>query len=142
MNCLVDLLELAGEIAGGRGDGGDAERGAVPDDPVVEFGDGEIEAVAELVLHGAKDLAAILQGLGVRDFQFDGEFGDGHGSADEDQIDGHTDTDCGQDKPEDNGVARDTAGLPSAGAEFVNELVVAKDGAESDDDAKGDEAYS
>jgi len=31
----VDLLVLAGEVAGGRGDGGDAEGGAVPDEAVV-----------------------------------------------------------------------------------------------------------
>ncbi len=78
MDGLVDLLELAGEVAGGGGDGGDAEGGAVPDDAFVEFGDGEVEAVAELVLHGAEDLAAVFEGVGVRDFELDGEFGDGH----------------------------------------------------------------
>src|SRR4030081_334955 len=78
MHGLVDLLELAGEIAGGRGDGGDAEGGTVPDDAVVEFGYGEVEAVAELVFHGAEDLAAVFERLSVRDLQFDGELGDGH----------------------------------------------------------------
>lgn len=47
---LVDQFELAGEVGGGGGDGGDAEGGAVPDDAVVELGNGEVEAVAELVL--------------------------------------------------------------------------------------------
>jgi hypothetical protein len=75
---LVDLVELAGEIGGGGGDGSDSEGGAVPDDPVVEFGDGEIEAVTELVFHGADDLASVFEGLSVGDLQFDGEFGDGH----------------------------------------------------------------
>lgn len=78
MDGLVDLVELAGEIAGGGGDGGDAQGGAVPDDAVVEFGDGEVEAVAELVFYRAEDLAAVFQGLSVRDLQFDDEFGYGH----------------------------------------------------------------
>ena len=78
MDGLVNLLELAGEIGGGGGDGGDSEGGAVPDDAVVELGYGEVEAVAELVFHGAKDLAAVFEGLSVVDLQFDGEFGDGH----------------------------------------------------------------
>jgi len=34
--------------------------------------------VAEFVLEGANDLAAVFEGLGVRDFELDGEFGDGH----------------------------------------------------------------
>ena len=75
---LVDLMELAGEVAGGGGDGGDAEGGAVPDDSVVEFGDGEVEAVAELVFHRTEDLTAIFEGLGVGYLQFYGEFGYGH----------------------------------------------------------------
>ena len=75
----VDLLKLAGKVAGGAGDGSDAESGTVPDDAFVEFGDGEVEAVAEPVLHGAEDLAAIFERVGVRDFELDGDFGDGHG---------------------------------------------------------------
>ncbi len=78
MDCLVDLLELAGEVAGGARDGSDAEGGTVPDDAVVELGDGEIEAMAEPVLHGAEDLAAVFEGLGVGDFELDGDFGDRH----------------------------------------------------------------
>jgi hypothetical protein len=74
----VDLLELASEIAGGRGDGGDPEGGSVPDDSVVQFGDGEVEAVAKLVFHGAKNLTAVFEGLSVRDIDLDGESGDGH----------------------------------------------------------------
>jgi hypothetical protein len=75
---LVNLVELAGEIGGGGGDGSDSEGGAVPDDPIVEFCDGEVEAVAELVFHGANDLAAVFEGLSVGDLQFDGEFGYRH----------------------------------------------------------------
>ena len=78
MNRLVDLLELAGEIGSGGGDGGDSQGSPVPDDAVVELSDGEIEAVTEFVFHGAEDLAAVFEGLSVRDLQFDGEFGDGH----------------------------------------------------------------
>ena len=79
MGGLVDLLELPGEVAGGRGDGRDAEGGAVPDHGVVKLGYGEVEAVAELFLHGADDLATILEGLGVGDFDFEDESGQGHG---------------------------------------------------------------
>ena len=75
----VDLLKLAGEVAGGAGDGSDAEGGTVPNDAFVEFGDREVEAMAELVLHGAEDLAAVFERVGVRDFKLDGDFGDGHG---------------------------------------------------------------
>ena len=72
MDSVVNLLDLAGEIAGGGGDGGYTQGGAVPDDSVVEFGDGEVEAVAELVFEGADDLTAIFKGLRVRDFDLDG----------------------------------------------------------------------
>ena len=75
---FVDLLDLAGEVGRGRGDGDDAEGGAVPDDAVVQLGDGEVEAVAEFVLEGADDLAAVLEGLGIGDFDFEGKAGDGH----------------------------------------------------------------
>src|ERR1700761_1196204 len=78
MDGLVDLLELAGEIAGGRGDYGDAEGGPVPDDALVKFGDGKVEAVAELVFERTENLTTIFKGLRVRDFEFDGEFGDRH----------------------------------------------------------------
>ena len=81
MGCLVDLLELSGEIAGGRGDSRDAEGGAIPDDGVVELGYGEIEAVAKFLFHGADDLAAVFEGLGVGDFYLDDEFGQRHGLA-------------------------------------------------------------
>ena len=49
----VDLLELRGQVAGGVGDGGYAEGGAIPDDPFVEFGYGEVEGVAEFIFQGA-----------------------------------------------------------------------------------------
>jgi hypothetical protein len=78
VDSAVDLLKLAGEVAGRAGDGGDAQGGTVPDDALVEFGDGKVEAVAELVLHGAEDLTAVFEGLGVRDFKLDNDFGDGH----------------------------------------------------------------
>ena len=78
MGGLIDLLELSSEVAGGGGDGCDAEGGAVPNDGVVELGDGEVEAVAKLVFHGTENLAAVFKGLSMRNLQFDGEFGDGH----------------------------------------------------------------
>ena len=61
MDCLVDLLELAGEIAGRRGDRCNTEGSSVPDDAVVEFGDGDVEAVAKLVFHGTENLAAVFE---------------------------------------------------------------------------------
>ena len=63
-------------------------------------------------------------------------------SSERDEVDGHADTDGGEDEAEDDGVAGDPAGLPGAGAEFVDELDVAEDGAEVDDDAEGDEGYA
>jgi len=78
VNGLVDLVELAGEISGGRGDRGDSQGGTVPYDTLVELGDREIEAVAKLIFHGTENLAAVFKGLSVRNLQFDGEFGDGH----------------------------------------------------------------
>lgn len=142
MDGLVDLMELAGEVAGGGGDGGDAKGGSVPDDSVVEFGDGEVEAVAEFIFHGTENLAAVFEGLRVRDVDFDGEFGDGHFSADKHKVDCHADADGGEEEPEDESVARDAAGLPGAGAELVNQLDVTQSGAEGDDDAEGDERNS
>jgi len=62
--------------------------------------------------------------------------------VDEDEIEGHTDADDGEDEAEDDGVAVDFAGLPGAGAELVNELDVTENSAEIDDDAKGDKSDS
>jgi len=81
MEGVVDLAHLAGEVGGGAGDGDDAEGGAVPEAGVVELGDPDVEAVAELVFERADDLAAVLEGLGVGDGELDGEFGNGHGSS-------------------------------------------------------------
>jgi hypothetical protein len=79
MHSGVDELDLAGEIAGGRRDCGDAQSGAVPDDTsVVQFGDGEIEAVAKFVFDGADYLATVFERLCVRNFQLDDQFGDRH----------------------------------------------------------------
>ena len=78
MGGLVDLLELSGDVAGGGGDGGDAEGGAVPDDGIVELGYGDVEAVAEFFFHGADHLAAVLERLGVGDFDLEDEFGYWH----------------------------------------------------------------
>jgi hypothetical protein len=62
--------------------------------------------------------------------------------VDEDEIEGHTDADDGEDEAEDDGVAVDFAGLPGAGAELVNELDVTEDSAEINNDAEGDESDS
>lgn len=62
--------------------------------------------------------------------------------ADKDEVNCHADTDGGQDEAENDGVAGDSAGLPCAGTELVNQLEVTEDGAEIDDDAEGDQSYS
>src|ERR1700687_551755 len=72
MSGLVDLLELSGEVAGGGRDAGDAEGGSVPDGGVIELGHGDVESVAELVLHGTDYLAAVFEGLRVGDFDLEG----------------------------------------------------------------------
>jgi hypothetical protein len=41
--------------------------GAVPEAGVVELGDADVEAVAELVFEGAHDLAPVFKGVGVGD---------------------------------------------------------------------------
>ncbi len=78
MGSTVDLLILSGEIGRGGGDGGDAEGGPVPDEALVELGDGEVEALPQLVFHGADDLAPVLEGLGVWDLDLEDESGYGH----------------------------------------------------------------
>jgi hypothetical protein len=78
VECVVKLLHLAGQVGQRAGDGDDAEGGAVPKDGVVELGYADVEAVAELVLEGADYLAAVFEGLRVRDGEFEGEFGYGH----------------------------------------------------------------
>jgi hypothetical protein len=95
-----------------------------------------------LFLHGAEDLAAVLEGLGVGDFEFDSEFGDRHFSADECEVEGHSDADRGKDETEDYGVAGDAAGLPGTGAKLLNELDVAEGRDEVDDDAECDKTNS
>ena len=76
----LDGLELALEVGGGGGDGDQAEAGAVVDEGLVELGDGDVEVVAELVLDGAHDLAAVLEGVGVGDVEFEKDLSDGHKS--------------------------------------------------------------
>ena len=69
------------EVAAGAGDGHDAEGGGAPGDGFVHFGDGDVEALAELVFHGADYLAAILERLGVLNAELESEVGYGHGVA-------------------------------------------------------------
>jgi hypothetical protein len=51
----------------------------LPGDGFVQLGNGDVEALAELVFHGANDLAAIFEGLGMFDAEFEGELGNRHG---------------------------------------------------------------
>lgn len=73
-----DLLELAGEISRRGGDGCHAKGCAVPGEGVVELGDGDVEAVAKLVLEGADGLTAVFERVRVLDGELDGEGRDGH----------------------------------------------------------------
>jgi hypothetical protein len=75
----LDLAELTGQVAGRLGDSGNTEGGAVPEYSVVELGDGDVEAVAQLLLEGANDLAAVFERLRVLDGEFEGEGGERHG---------------------------------------------------------------
>jgi hypothetical protein len=63
------------------GDGDYAECRRLPGNCSIQFGDGDVEALAELVFHGADDLTAILERLGVLDAKLEGELGDWHGGA-------------------------------------------------------------
>ena len=74
-----NLAKLTGQVAGGAGDSRDAKCSAIPDDGVVEFGNGDVEAVAQPFLEGAHDLAAVLEGMCVLDGEFEGERGERHG---------------------------------------------------------------
>ncbi|HTV08882.1 MAG TPA: hypothetical protein VMD97_07550 [Candidatus Aquilonibacter sp.] len=76
----LDLVELPGQVTGRAGDSGDAESGAVPDERVVEFGDGDVEAMAEFFLERAHGLAAVLEGVRVLDGELEGECGERHES--------------------------------------------------------------
>jgi len=69
-------------------------------------------------------------------------FFSGLSSRDADEVDGHADAEGGEDETEDDGVAGDAAGLPGARGEFVDQLDMAKDGAEGDDDAESDQGHS
>ena len=139
---LVDLVKLAGEELV------EDEMAAMPrvarfqTIPSSSSAMERLKPWRESVFHGTEDLTAVFEGLRVRDFEFDGEFGDGHFfsgqvfSADENEIDRHADSDSGEDEAEDDGVARDSAWLPGARAELVDELDVTEDGAKGDEDAE------
>jgi hypothetical protein len=77
----LDFFDELVEIAARAGDGNNAKGGGLPGYCLVHFGDGNVEALAKLVLHGADYLAAILEGLSVFDAEFKGEVGYGHGVA-------------------------------------------------------------
>jgi len=79
LDAFFDFAELAVEVVSAAVNGGYAEGGAVPEGGVVEFGDGDVEAVAELVFERADGLATVLKGLRVFDGEFDRKCRDGHG---------------------------------------------------------------
>ncbi len=75
---VLHLTHEAGEVIARAGDGGDAEGGGLPGGGVVHFGDGDVESVGEFLFQAADDLAAILEGVGVLDAEFEKHGGDGH----------------------------------------------------------------
>jgi hypothetical protein len=75
---LLDLFDEAAEVVAGVGDGYNADGGALPGDGFIELGYGDVEALAKLVFEGADYLAAVFEGLGVIDAEFEGELGYGH----------------------------------------------------------------
>jgi hypothetical protein len=77
----LDFFDELVEIAARAGDCDHAESGGSPSYGFVHFGDGNVEALAKLVLHRADYLATILKGLSVFDAEFKGEVSYGHGFA-------------------------------------------------------------
>ena len=74
----LNLSKLTGQVAGRLRDSGDAEGGAVPQEGVIELGDGDVEAMAQLLLERAHDLTAVLERLRVLDGEFEGKRSEGH----------------------------------------------------------------
>ena len=79
MGGRVDLFKLSGEVARRAGDADDAQGSPVPDQALIEFGNGEVEAVTKLVLEGTDDLAAVLERLRMRNSDFERQFPYRHG---------------------------------------------------------------
>src|SRR5271168_1499703 len=75
---IFHLAHESREVITGTGNSGDANGSRLPGDGLVHFGDRDIEAMAELFLEAADDLAAILERLRVLNAQLDGHAGDGH----------------------------------------------------------------
>jgi hypothetical protein len=74
-----DFFDELVEVAPRAGDGDDAEGCGLPGHGFVHFGNGDVEVLAQLVFHGTDYLAAVLEGMGVLDAEFEGELGYGHG---------------------------------------------------------------
>ena len=62
----------------GIGERDDADGGGLPDVVEVEFSDGDVEFAAETVFEAAKDLALVLEGVRVRETEFENEQAYGH----------------------------------------------------------------
>ena len=77
----LHLFDKAVQITARTGDGDDAEGGGLPCDGFVELGNRDVEALAQLILQRADDLAAVLERLRVFDAEFEGEMGYGHGAG-------------------------------------------------------------
>lgn len=69
------------KVAAGTRDGDNTQGGGAPGYSFVHFGDGDVEALAELVLHRADDVTAVFERVGVLNAEFEREMGDGHGFA-------------------------------------------------------------
>ena len=76
----LDFFHEAVKITAGAGDGGDAERSRLVDDSLVQFSNGHVEALLQLVFERADHLAPVLERLGVLDAKLESELSYGHGA--------------------------------------------------------------
>lgn len=65
----LDRLALPGQIACRSGDRGYSHGCTVPDKSLVQLSDGDIEGVAQPVLHGAHRLSTVFERLRVRNLE-------------------------------------------------------------------------
>jgi hypothetical protein len=76
-----DMLEGLFDVLFGVGEGNDADGGGLPDVVKIEFGDGDVEFVAEAGFEASEDLPLVLEGVGVGELQFEEEEAYGHGKT-------------------------------------------------------------
>jgi len=73
-----DTLQGFFDVLLGVGEGDDADGGGLPDVVKIEFSDGDIEFATEAGFEAAEDLALVLEGVRVRETEFENEQAYGH----------------------------------------------------------------